>query len=74
MLQFSGTYFNGVLTTKEPIPTPTPLKVVVTVVEQDTSTSNRDVVKLNFLKSRELLADVKDSLSKDLEDERRSYL
>ena len=76
MVQLSGTYDNGSITLDEPINIDKPVKVLVTFVdvELDIKEKHLTLNDFSFAKSRELLKDLKSSLSDTGIEERRSYL
>jgi hypothetical protein len=76
MIQLSGTYDNGTITLDEPIATEKPVKVLVTFVDEDIAVEPKRLTldDFSFAKSRDLLKDVKGSISDALIQERRSYL
>jgi hypothetical protein len=76
MIQVSGTYNNGNITLDKAIAVDKPVKVIVSFAEEDID-PERTRLKLSdfsFLKSRELLKNVKGSLSDAVIEERRSAL
>jgi len=76
MVQLSGAYNNGSITLDEPINIDKPVKVLVTFVdvELDIKEKHLTLNDFSFAKSRELLKDLKSSLSDTVIEERRSYL
>jgi len=75
MLQLSGTYYQGKVHLEKVVPTDRPLKVVV-MFEEDIS-AEPAALKLSdfsFAKSRELLQNVKGSISDSIIEERREAL
>lgn len=76
MIQVNGTYSNGRITLDKAIAIDKPVKVIVTFVEEDTDVE-KDRLTINdfsFLRSRELLKNVKGSLSDAVIEERRAEL
>ena len=76
MIQVSGTYNNGSITLDRAMAIDKAVKVIVTFVEEDADVE-KDRLTINdfsFLKSRELLKNVKGSLSDAVIEERRSEL
>jgi hypothetical protein len=76
MIQVSGTYNNGNITLDKAIIVDKPVKVIVSFAEEDIDLG-KTRLKLgdfSFLKSRELLKNVKGSLSDAVMEERRSAL
>ena len=76
MIQVSGTYNNGNITLDKTMAINKPVKVIVTFVDEETEVE-KDRLTINdfsFLKSRELLKNVKGSISDAVIDERRSEL
>jgi hypothetical protein len=75
MVQLSGTYNNGNITLDEPINVDKPVKVLVTFVD-DISIEEKRMKpnRFSFAKGREILKDLKSSLSDAVIEERRSYL
>ena len=80
MIAINGTYYNGQLQIEEEIKTQKPMKVIVTFLEEVEPTKKeekKEGLKLSdfsFAESRELLKDMKGSLSEAVIEERRSYL
>ncbi|MBM4167449.1 MAG: hypothetical protein FJ218_11110 [Ignavibacteria bacterium] len=80
MIAVNGTYYNGQLQIEEEVKTLKPVKVVVTFlddVEKIKHSPKRKRLQLSdfsFAESRELLKDMKGSLSEAVIEERRSYL
>lgn len=76
MVQISGTYNKGTITLDQIVAVDKPVKVIVMFDESDI-TIERERLSINdfsFLKSRELLKDVKGDLSDAVIEERRSQL
>jgi len=76
MVQLSGTYDNGTITLDKKIATDKPVKVLVTFVDEDVVVEKERLTlnDFSFLKSRELLKDVRTTLSDAVIEERRSHL
>ena len=76
MVQVTGTYINGSIILDTPVSFDKAVKVMVTFIEEDTSAKKEGFTldDFSFAKSRELLKDVKGSLSDAVIEERRSYL
>ncbi|MDB5002198.1 MAG: hypothetical protein JWQ34_423 [Mucilaginibacter sp.] len=76
MVQLSGTYRNGNITLDEPINIDKSVKVIVTFMDIDADPKEKRLTfnDFSFAKSRELLKDVKGSLSDAVIEERRSAL
>jgi len=76
MVQMSGTYNNGSITLDKPVNVDKPVKVLVTFIDDDIAIENKRLTinDFSFLKSRELLKDVKGSISDAVIEERRSAL
>ena len=75
MLQLSGTYYQGKVHLEKVVPTDHPIKVVV-MFEEDINVGSA-ALKLSdfsFAKSRELLKNVKGSISDSVIEERREAL
>ena len=76
MVQLSGIYSNGKITLDKKVTVQKPVKVIVTfvdeevIVEKDRNTSDR----FSFAKGREILKNLKSSLSDTVIEERRSEL
>ena len=75
MLQLTGTYFQGKVYLEKIIPTDHPLKVVV-MFEEDSISESKPLKPedFSFEKSRQLLKDIKGSLSDTIIEERREVL
>ena len=74
MVQVSGTYNKGTITLDKIVAVDKPVKVIVMFDEEDI-TIEKERLSINdfsFLKSRELLKDVKGDLSDAVIEERRS--
>jgi hypothetical protein len=64
MVQLSGTYENGHVTLDKPITVDKPVKVLVTFIDEDVKEEKRLTFDdFSFAKSRELLKNLKGSLS-----------
>lgn len=76
MIQVSGTYDNGNITLDETMSLDKPMKVIVTFVDDDPNIEKKRLTfsDFSFLKSRDLLKNVKGPLSDAVIDERRSEL
>jgi hypothetical protein len=76
MIQLSGTYNNGNIILDKPVMVDKPVKVLVTFMDEDVVEEGKrlSINDFSFLKSRELLKDVKGNLSDAVIDERRSEL
>ncbi|MCP4353442.1 MAG: hypothetical protein GY795_48960 [Desulfobacterales bacterium] len=76
MLAIKGVYDNGTISFRERVKTSGPVSVIITFLEEDVEISEQqfDLEKLSFRKSRELLKDLKSSLSDEVIEERRSEL
>ncbi len=76
MVQLSGTYDNGSITFDKKVSTKKPVKVIVTFVDDDIDIENERLTSddFSFAKGREILKDLKSSLSDAVIEERRSYL
>lgn len=74
MLAVKGTYQNGRLILNEEIPFTEPVTVIVTFLEEKTVSKKLDITQFSFAQSRDILRDIKDSLSDALIEERRSAL
>ncbi len=74
MLAVKGTYQNGRLILNEKIPFTEPVAVIVTFLEEKVVSKKLDITQFSFAQSREILKDVKGSLSDVLIEERRSAL
>ena len=75
MVQLSGTYENGHITLDKEIAVDKPVKVLVTFLDEEVEKKKRLTLDdFSFAKSRELLKDVKGSLSDAVIEERRSAL
>ena len=76
MIQVKGTYNNGNITLDRAVGVSKPVKVTVTFDEEDLIVEERRLTinDFSFLKSRELLKNVKGNLSDAVIDERRSDL
>jgi len=76
MLQLTGTYYQGKVHLKKTIPTDRPVKVTV-VFEEEVNQSEPKRLKFSdfsFAKTREILKNVKGSLSDTVIEERRESL
>ena len=76
MIQLSGTYNNGSITLDEPINIDKTVKVLVTFTDDDVNIKDEHLKSNNFsfAKGREILKNLKSSLSDAVIVERRSYL
>jgi hypothetical protein len=77
MLAVTGIYQNGHIILDERVETTKPIKVVITFLEDIASQpppSKIDIRKFSFQKSKELLKDLKGSLSDAIIEERRAEL
>jgi len=76
MVQLSGTYDNGSITLDKKVSTKKPVKVIVTFVDDDIDIESERITldDFSFAKGREILKDLKSSLSDAVIEERRSYL
>ncbi|KHD06631.1 hypothetical protein PN36_26615 [Candidatus Thiomargarita nelsonii] len=76
MLAVAGTYQNGKVIFKEKIPFTEKVTVIVTFLEEPKKRIAKkiDMAGFSFIKSREILKDVKGSFSDVLIEERRSAL
>ena len=76
MIQLSGTYNNGNITLDKKISVDKPVKVLVTFMDEDVQGENKRLTinDFSFAKGRELLKDVKGSISDAVIEERRSEL
>jgi ribosome biogenesis protein Tsr3 len=75
MVQLSGTYENGHITLDKEIYLDKPVKVMVTFIDEDVVEKKRlSIDDCSFAKSRELLKNVKGSISDAVIEERRSEL
>lgn len=71
MLAVKGIYQNGQFILEEPIPFIEPVAVIVTFLEEQSLPQTIDLAHFSFSQSRELLKEVKSSLSDALIAERR---
>ncbi len=72
MVQVSGTYHNGTITLDEAMVIVKPVKVIVTFIEDGIVEEKRLTVDdFSFLRSRQLLKNVKGKLSDAVIEERR---
>jgi len=76
MLAVKGIYQNGQLILKEKVPFTEPITVIVTFLEEPKKQMAKklDLSQFSFAQSREMLKNVKSSLSDTLIEERRSAL
>ncbi|MDF2430925.1 MAG: hypothetical protein JWP44_556 [Mucilaginibacter sp.] len=75
MIQVSGTYNNGNITLDKAIIINKPVKVLVTFIDEEIDKKERLTLNdFSFLRSRELLKDVKGSISDAVVEERRIEL
>ena len=76
MIQVSGTYSNGNITLDKALAIDKTVKVIVMFDEEDIDVKKErlSLHDFSFLKSRELLKDVKGNLSDAVIEERRSQL
>ncbi|MFI5139819.1 MAG: hypothetical protein ACHQIM_18500 [Sphingobacteriales bacterium] len=76
MIQVSGTYNDGNITLDKKLGIKKPVKVIVTFDEEDLVSEEKRLTinDFSFLKSRELLKNVKGNLSDAVIEERRSAL
>jgi hypothetical protein len=76
MVQVKGIYDNGNIILDEVMDISKPVKVVVTFIDDDAEVKEQRLTlkDFSFLKSRELLKNVKGSLSDAIIEERRSGL
>ena len=76
MVQLSGTYDNGSITLDKKVSTKKPVKVIVTFVDDDIDIESERLTldDFSFAKGREILKDLKSSLSDAVIEERRSAL
>ncbi|HEY4324801.1 MAG TPA: hypothetical protein VGN20_12475 [Mucilaginibacter sp.] len=76
MIQISGTYNKESLTLDTPLKVDKPVKVLVMFDEKDIDVNEKrlSISDFSFLKSRELLKEVKGTISDAVIDERRSLL
>jgi hypothetical protein len=72
MLAVKGIYQNGQLILEEPVHFLEPVAVIVTFLEEQPLPSKIDLAHFSFSQSRELLKEVKSSLSDALIEERRN--
>jgi hypothetical protein len=72
MLAVKGIYQNGQLILEEPVPFIKPVAVIVTFLEEQPLPPKIDLAHFSFSQSRELLKEVKSSLSDTLIEERRN--
>lgn len=75
MLRIAGTYYQGKVHLEKEVPTDRPLKVVI-VFEEDVQEEQKgfELSDFSFMKSRELLKNIKGSFSDTIIDERREAL
>jgi len=76
MIKVSGTYNKGSVTLDIPLTVDKPVKVMVMFDEKDIDVIEKrlSISDFSFLKSRELLKDVKGTISDAVIDDRRSQL
>ncbi len=76
MVQLSGIYDNGTITLDEKVSVKKPVKVMVTFMDEDVTVEQKRLTldDFSFAKGRELLKDLKSSLSDAVIEERRSAL
>jgi hypothetical protein len=76
MVQLSGIYNNGNITLDQKISVKRPVKVIVTFMDEDVTIEKKRLTldDFSFAKGRELLKDLKSSLSDAVIEERRSEL
>jgi hypothetical protein len=76
MVQLSGTYNNGNITLDEPINIDKSVKVLVTFMDIDVESKEKRLTfdDFSFAKGREILKDLKGSLSDAVIEERRSAI
>lgn len=76
MIQVRGTYNNGNITLDKTVGINKPVRIIVTFDEEDLVSEERrlTISDFSFLKSRELLKNVKGNLSDAVIEERRSEL
>ena len=75
MKQLAGTYYKGKIRLNKILPTKRPLKVIVSFIDDiENDSVELKLSDFSFQKSRELLKNLKGSLSEALLDERREAL
>lgn len=76
MVQLSGVYENGNIKLDKKVSFDKPVKVIVTFMDENATTENPglSLSDFSFLRSRELLMDVKTNISDAVLEERRSEL
>lgn len=73
MLAVKGIYQNGQLILEEPVPFIEPIAVIVTFLEEKPLPKKIELAHFSFNQSRELLKEIKSSLSDALIEERREH-